>query len=420
MRDTGRTIDEPERRMRWTFSASVLIAATALVSGCGDSSPGAGGRERSPPAVSTDATPQPGTTAARKRASDVRIFSLLADRQLLVVSASTGRIETRVTLGPESPIPDVGRFLALSRDGETLYVLVPWTPATPQVVMAVDPASVRIRARFRLPRGVAYRSLVAGSESGRLYVFGNRPAAKSTPAPATAVVTVLDATSGAVLSTWDVRKANGRFWWVLDAAVSDDERRLYVSYHGGCSESDVCTTGADWLDIAGDRARRCQGQTHPNSGCLGRVHGSVAVYEDGVVAATGEGPIIQIDRRGRIARAWKSRIPRNHLMQFALDRKRGLLYAIGSCGYRGGLSRIDLKSGRSRVMGYPSASASSGICGERIALGPESLVAVASNPLPVPQGSPSNLLLVDASTGRLIRSVPASVETLDVLVAANP
>jgi hypothetical protein len=350
----------------------------------------------------------------------VRIFSLLADRQLLVVSASTGTVETRLTLGSKSPVPDVGRFLALSRDGETLYVLVPWTPATRQSVMAVDPAGVRIRARFRLPRGVAYRSLVAGSKTGRLYAFGNRPAAKNTPTPATAVVTVLDATSGAVLSTWDVRKANGRFWWVLDAAVSDDERRLYVSYHGGCSESDVCTTGADWLDIVDDRARRCGGQRYPYSGCLGRVHGSVAIYEDGVVAATGEGPIIQIDGRGRITRAWKSRIPRNHLMQFALDRKRGLLYAIGSCGYRGGLSRIDVKSGRSRVVGYPSSSASSGICGERIAVGPESLVAVASNPRPVPQGSPSSLLLVDASTGRLIRSVPASVETLDVLVAANP
>jgi hypothetical protein len=220
-----------------------------------------------------------------------------------------------------------------------------------------------------------------------------------------------------VLSTWNVRRADGRFWWVLDAAVSEDERRLYVSYHGGCAETDVCTTGADWLDIAGDRARRCQDQTYPYSGCLGRVHGSVAVYEDGVVAATGEGPIIQIDRRGRIARAWKSRIPGNHLMQFALDRKRRLLYAIGSCGYRGGLSRIDLKSGRSRVTGYPSSSSSGGVCGERIAIGPKSLIAVASNPTPVPQGSPSSLLLVDASTGHLIRSVAAPVETLDVLVA---
>lgn len=410
--------------MRWMSSASMSIAAIALVSGCGDSSPDAGSREGSSSADSTAASPeatsQPAPTARRERASGVRIFSLLADRRLLAVSASTGMVETRLTLGSKSPVPDVGRFLALGRDGETLYVLVPWAPATPQLVTAVDPGSVRIRARFRLPRGVAYRSLIAGSESGRLYVFGSRPAAKNTPAPATAVVSVLDAASGAVLSTWDVRKANGRFWWVLDAAVSDDERRLYVSYHGGCSESDVCTTGADWLDIVDDRVRRCRGHRYPYSGCLGRVHGSVAVYEDGVVAATGEGPIIQIDRQGRIARAWKTRIPRNHLMQFALDRKRELLYAIGSCGYRGGLSRIDLKSGRSRVMGYPSSSASSGLCGERIALGPESLVAVASNPLPVPKGSPSSLLLVDASTGRLIRSVPTSVETLDVLVAAGP
>lgn len=334
------------------------------------------------------------------------------------MSAGTGTIETSVSLGPTSPTPQVGRFLALSPDRDTLYVLVPWTRATRQVVTAVDLASLQIRERFRLPRGLAYRSVVAGSRSGRLYVVGNRPAVNEVPAPTDAVVTVLDPASGAVLSTWNVREADGHFWWVLDAAVSDDERRLYISYHGGCAaESDLCTTGADWLDIGGDRARRCQRQTYPYGGCMGRVHGSVAVYEGGVVAATGEAPIIQIDRRGRMVQSWKSGIPGNHLMQFALDRKGRVLYALGSCGYRGGLSRIDLESGRSRVTGYRTSRASGGVCGERLALGPESLIVVASNPTPVPQGSPSSLLFVDARTGSVIRSVATPVESLDVLVA---
>jgi hypothetical protein len=399
--------------MRRMLTASALLAAMTVVGGC-DHSPADSARpEGSPPTASPSASPTAGPTSA----TGPRIFALLADRRLLVVSGGSGRIERMMSLGPDAPTPDVGRFLAFSPDRRTLYVLVPWTPRTRQVVAAVDRATLRIRARLRLPRGVAFRSLVAGSESGRLYVFGNRPAATRRPAPRDAVVAVLDPASGAVHSRRTVRKADGRFWWVLDAAVSEDERRLYVSYHGGCSAvSKLCTTGADRLDVGGGRMRRCRGQTYPDSGCLGRVHGAVAAYESGVVAATGEGPIVQMDRHGRIARAWKSELRGNHLMQFALDRKRRLVYGIGSCGYRGGLSRIDLNSGRSRLTGDPS-SASGRVCGERIAVGPSSLLVVAANPRPVPQGSASTLLLVDATTGALTRSVAVPSEALDLVVA---
>ena len=322
-----------------------------------------------------------------------------------------------VRLGPKSPTPDVGRFLALGRDGDALFVLVPWTPDARQVVAIVDPETLRVRARLRLPRGVAFRSLVVGSESGRLYLFGNRPAKRKTPAPQSVVVAVLDPRSGVVLSTWNARRANGRFWWVLDAAVSQDERRLYLSYHGGCSESDVCTTGADWLDIVGDRIGRCRRRPYPASGCLGRVHGSVEAYEGGLLATTGGAPIIWIDGRGRVARTWRSGIRRNHLMQFALDRKRDRLYALGSCAYSGGLSRIDLNTGRARVTGYPLSSSWDGVCGERIALGPNSLVAAARNPAPVPQSSPSRLLVLDGNTGRVIHSTAVPVEAIDLVVA---
>jgi hypothetical protein len=101
-------------------------------------------------------------------------------------------------------------------------------------------------------------------------------------------------------------------------------------------------------------------------------------------------------------------------MQFALDGERKLVYAIGSCGYRGGLSRIDLARGTRRVTGDRS-SASGGVCGERLVLGPDSLIVVASNPQPVPQGGPSKLLLVDARTGQSIRSVATPVESLDLV-----
>jgi hypothetical protein len=54
-------------------------------------------------------------------------------------------------------------------------------------------------------------------------------------------------------------------------------------------------------------------------------------------------------------------------------------------------------------------------CGERIALGLNSLIVVAGNPKPVPQGGPSILLLVDASTGESIRSMETAVESLELV-----
>lgn len=397
-------------------SASVMIAA-AFATACGGSS-GDGARQAPSATASTEESTAPGT-GSTTTAPPARVVSLLADRRLLTTSVATGAVVTSMRLGPRSPTPDVGRFLALSRDGDTLFALVPWTPKTRQVVAVIDPETLRRRTRLRLPRGVAFRSLVVGSRSGWLYVVGNQPARRRTPAPQGAVVAVLNPRSGAVRSIWNARSADDRFWWVLDAAVSQDERRLYFSYHGGCDPEteQLCTSGADRLDITRDGARRCRRQPHPATGCLARVHGGVEAYAGGLIATTGGVRIVQIDRRGRVARTWRSGIPRNHLMQFALDRRRDRLYAIGSCAYSGGLSRIDLETGRARVTGYPSSNSPDGVCGERIAVGPRSLLAVARNPGPVPQGSRSRLLLLDGNTGRVMHSVAVPVETIDLVVA---
>jgi hypothetical protein len=193
--------------MKWASCVSVLIAAAALATACDGSSGVGGAPQASSASTSTTASTEessrsetgPTTTAGVGRRRGAHVLFLLADRRLLAASVRTGVVVASVTLGPASPTPDVGRFLALSRDRGTLFALVPWTPETHQVVVELDPATLRIRARLRLPPGLAFRSLVVGPESGRLYVFGNRPARRKTPAPEDAVVIVLDPASGAVL-----------------------------------------------------------------------------------------------------------------------------------------------------------------------------------------------------------------------------
>ncbi|MGI8825641.1 MAG: hypothetical protein ACR2JC_08345 [Chloroflexota bacterium] len=82
---------------------------------------------------------------------------------------------------------------------------------------------------------------------------------------------------------------------MYEAAVSPDERELFVSYHG------PNTTGLDWFTVAGGRLRRCTRSPavarRPDSGCL-LIHGRFMQSGRGFIATTGDGPIIDIDRNG--------------------------------------------------------------------------------------------------------------------------
>ena len=96
--------------------------------------------------------------------------------------------------------------------------------------------------------------MVAGPETGRLYLLGNRPG-KEVVCPdlqrckeQDAVVVVLDPDGGRVLENRTVREAGGKAWTVYRAAVSPDESLLYVAYHGDTQGVDRATIAPDGLD----------------------------------------------------------------------------------------------------------------------------------------------------------------------------
>jgi hypothetical protein len=82
------------------------------------------------------------------------------------------------------------------------------------------------------------------------------------------VLLVLDQNSGAIADPLTVRPAQGRDWYVTDAAVSSDERYLAVSYHG------PDTSGADWISLS-DPPQVCSDRTPAYLACV-RLHGDVA------------------------------------------------------------------------------------------------------------------------------------------------
>lgn len=332
--------------------------------------------------------------------SAARAFSLLANNHLLVVDIVSGATLAELTLAPpESQISEV-HSMALSSDGKRLFAIVS-DDAGGAVVAAIDTAALKVSASWDPGRGLQYRGLAVGPRTGRLYLFANRGGE--------ATVRVLDPSGVEPMQEWPARAANGRSWLIYQGAVAADESAMFISYHG------PDTTGIDRFAIGASGLTRCAGASAPDSGCF-RTHGSFVIGTKDLFAATGDAVVFALDpstgaRRGE----YDVGLVGNHLMEFAIAPTVGRLYAVGSCGYTGGLAVADLASHQtevlaaSRVVGTP--------CGERIAvLDDGSLFVVAKTARPVPDLSPG-ALLVFSSAGTPVRTIPTSAEAIDLLLS---
>lgn len=222
-------------------------------------------------------------------------------------------------------------------------------------------------------------------------------------------------------------------WDVYQGAVSADERRIYLSYHG------EKITGIDWFDLDASGLHRCKPPlpVFPSSGCI-PAHGGFVLHGNDLLAATGTNVILDVGPDGVIRRAFDTKLNRNHLMEFTVDAASNRLYAVGSCGDAGGLSAVDLSGGgilttptsegdwrwratpepsaiRVLVLPEPGIADTSEPCGQRIVIAPSGQLVIAHLPLPDPHlGIPGALQFVDPTTGRVTRSVVTPAEPLDV------
>ncbi len=425
-------------------SRALVVLVALILSACSGTVAGT----PTPPAMATPAptgtatrgstaTPPSATTSAPRATATVRdrgvtghvavggeiAFTLLADFRLVAVRLGDGEVIAEASLASWSRSPGAaGQVMALGPDGRRLFVLVAGESGDPGLVVAVDVGTATVEAIHPLPREIAYRGLAAGSLTGRLYLFGNRPergGPPPSPGPprfgtpaADVVVTVLDPASGAVEATWTAREADGRDWRVYQGAVSGDERQIVVSYHG------PDTTGIDRFDVAARARMPCEGEERPGRGCIG-AHGGFRLTDDGLLAATGTGVILEYDREGRMRRGWDTGLDRTHLMEFAVDDRAGRLYAVGSCGYVAGFSAVALAGGgvpagltaagewQWRVPPAPPLVTADESCGERLAAGRETLIVA----------SEGALLFIDTRTGQAVRRVATPAEPLDVSIA---
>ena len=342
--------------------------------------------------------------------------ALLANGRLVEMSLETGTITASVLLAPGLHASLDGRLLAIAPSRRTLYALLPPSagPDSQQQVAVVDLDRMQIRRRIDLPAGPTFRAILFGAATGHVYVVGDRSPRGVSREGREVVAAVFDPKTTQPVQFVTIREARGRNWSVFDGAIDRHERYVYVSYHGSCTPPAVqmCTTGADWFAIAGSTLLPCPEKADLQSGCLSDVHGRVEAIDGNVLATTGDGPLIRIDRSDQIVRKWRTGIPRTHLMEFAVSPRGDRAYLIGSCAYAGGLSSVVLKTAKIQVRGYsvqgrPSRAS---LCGDRVAAGRFRLL-IAKNVTPE-----QTLLVADARTLRVVRRISAPSRALDALV----
>jgi hypothetical protein len=189
-------------------------------------------------------------------------------------------------------------------------------------------------------------------------------------------------------------------WRVYAMKVAPDERRLYLSFHGG-------STGVDWLDIGAVPARVCdRSRAGSRVACIG-THGNFAPFRGGIVAATGEGVMVVDSSGARVAEYDVGLAPANHFMEFALDTLSGIAYGIGSCLYAGGLTATHLDSASGPRVA-PVLRGNEQICGGTVLLSPDRRFLVVSRDRRPSDPPVGELAIVNLNRGAVRRRVPIS------------
>lgn len=359
------------------------------------------------------------------------IYALLADGRLVAVRIEDGVLLAERTLSAtrgadRSRYP--GHLLARSKDQKWLYALVPGEPGQTNVLAVLDRSTNTVRTTINLGQYDAiFKSLAVGPQSGMLYLFGRQRDGRLF---GDLVIVKIDPFERAELNVWMQpelpRDADTR---IYQAAIADDEHRLYVSFIGG-------RNGVDWFDIdnLGGIKPCLPWQQRQFRRCV-EAEGGFALYGDGLLAATGGSGITAWGPGDELRSGLDTQLYDNPLNDFALDSAANRLYVVGSCEFFGGYSAIDVRAeamlpptedkaeptampARALLPAHPAnANDPSVPCGQRLTLGPGSLLVVGKTAKFQPEARRQGaLLLMDRDTGLVLRTIPTPSEPVDVIV----
>jgi hypothetical protein len=288
-----------------------------------------------------------------------------------------------------------GNLIVRTRQG--FAALVGHSKPAPDELVLVDPVSLKVMRRLKLPRKVVFRQVAVDPSRQRLIVVGNARRDHRVVA-----VTVADDFRTSTRPRLLRRSAAGAFR-VNTLSVSPDGARLLVSYHG------TNTTGADLFSLPS--WNRC-GRAPARAGCILTAHGQASFVGTQIIATTGTPPALE--GFNGLRRTWRVALtPSNaHVLTFAVAG--GFLYVPGGCDYPRGIWKLDvrMKSVRHFYSGLPTPAIPEPPCGDTISLSDDHRWAITTEtalPVPDPERSGS-VWLIDLSHRLLPTQIPVAVD----------
>jgi hypothetical protein len=324
---------------------------------------------------------------ARSAVADQSIYALLGTGALVRTTTGGAKLVT-VARVARSGARAGGGGPYLVRSGQRLFAAF---PGARDSLFRVDLRSGHVQ-RVQRWRGIDVRALLVGPRTRRVYAVGDGAASGG----ANLVVKALSADGTKVVSERVVKHPAGTVW---GAALSSNERRMAVAYHGD-------SEGFDLLDPA-TLELACRSEAI--GGCI-EGHGSVAFAGSRLFSSTGGRAFTELQTAGATLRR-DSRLPGSHILEFAQDPAGRFLYMSGTCAYTDGISRFDLRTRRVDVLAPRDKGM---LCGTRLLVTGDQLVLGANNPpFPEPDAT-SHVRIVDRRTGKLQRSIPTPGSIVDI------
>jgi hypothetical protein len=221
--------------------------------------------------------------------------------------------------------------------------------------------------------------------------------------------------SGRDMSHWAPQGPVGGDYQIYEVQVTADEQRVYYSYTGGL----LSLAGMDWVDLAGQRATTCT-PSAADQACVPGLAGFLVSGNDVFITTANDLPTGAIDHYaldGTLKDHIELGLLPGFLEDFAVGPEGNNLYLVGSCGYSGGMAVLDIATLKPIVIvqAEPAHSPPTKLpCGQSSAFVSNTLIALGHVSALLPADAAGQILFVDSSTGRIVRSVPVSSEPIAV------
>jgi hypothetical protein len=372
------------------------------------------------------------TSPAPNHLLEAGMASILANNHLAYVAPGGATLTWDVAL---SPAPDLdsshgyaglGHRVAATADGRVIYALPAVDFRGGDQLVVVDSAAGRVIRYIQLPnpgKTARYGALAVGPSNDIWIVGSAGPVATVKELSVKRIVIVrvnhrdwsITSWFGRDMDHWQAQGPVGGDFAIFETQVSVDETRIYYSYSGGL----LSESGLDWADIIGNQVTTC---IPPNvtQACVPGLAGFFVQGSDVYITTGNDSPSGAIDYyafNGTLRGHFQLGLLPGFLEDFALAPDGRSIYLFGSCGYSGGMARLDLATHASSVIVKAESQythSANSPCGQSSAFVSDQLIALGHVGALLPTQTEGKILYVNAAAGSVVRSVTVSAEPIAV------